>query len=124
VVNRKSKKIVCTDFSRGKKHDFKLYKHSKLSLPQTVRLDLDSAYLGIEKFHPNSRIPRKKSKLRPLTETDKKYNKILSRSRVMVEHVIRKIKIFRIIAERYRNRRKRYSLRVNLIAGLYNFEQN
>ncbi|MCA1626568.1 MAG: IS5/IS1182 family transposase, partial [Acidobacteria bacterium] len=30
----------------------------------------------------------------------------------------------RIIAERYRNRRKRFALRFNLIAGLYNYELN
>ena len=42
--------------------------------------------------------------------------------RRMVEHVIRGLKIFRILAERYRNRRKRFSLRFNLIAGLYNYE--
>ena len=40
----------------------------------------------------------------------------------MVEHVIRSLKIFRILAERYRNRRRRFSLRLNLITGLYNYE--
>lgn len=29
---------------------------------------------------------------------------------------------FRIVAERYRNRRQRFSLRFNLIAGLDNYE--
>jgi len=42
----------------------------------------------------------------------------------VVENVIRSLKIFRILSERYRNRRKRFSLRFNLIAGLYNFELN
>lgn len=40
----------------------------------------------------------------------------------MVENVIRSLKIFCILLERYRNQRKRFSLRFNLIAGLYNFE--
>ncbi len=31
-------------------------------------------------------------------------------------------KIFRILAERYRNRRRRFGLRCNLIAALYNYE--
>ena len=38
----------------------------------------------------------------------------------MVEHIIRSVEIFRILAERYRNRRKRFGLRFNLIAALYN----
>jgi hypothetical protein len=40
----------------------------------------------------------------------------------VVEHVIRSLKIVRILAERYRNRRKRFSLRFNLIAELYDYE--
>ncbi|MBT7069820.1 MAG: IS5/IS1182 family transposase, partial [Anaerolineae bacterium] len=39
-------------------------------------------------------------------------------------HVIGKLKVFRILSERYRNRRKRFGLRFNLIASLYNFELN
>jgi hypothetical protein len=46
----------------------------------------------------------------------------LSKTRVKVEHVIGKIKIFRIMAERYRNRRKYHDLRMKLICGIYNFE--
>jgi hypothetical protein len=37
-------------------------------------------------------------------------------------HVNRRMKIFRILAERYRNRRKRYGLRFNLIAAIINLE--
>ena len=40
--------------------------------------------------------------------------------RIRVEHVIGALKRFRILAERYRNRRRRFGLRFNLIAGLYN----
>jgi hypothetical protein len=32
------------------------------------------------------------------------------------------VKRFRILSERYRNRRKRFGLRFNLIAGIHNFE--
>jgi len=39
-----------------------------------------------------------------------------------VEHVIRRLKIFRIFSGRYRNRRKRFGWRLNLIAGLLNYE--
>jgi hypothetical protein len=42
--------------------------------------------------------------------------------RIAVEHVNRKLKIFRILSERYRNRRKQFGLRFNLIAGLINYE--
>jgi len=42
--------------------------------------------------------------------------------RVLNENVIRVLKRFKIIADRYRNRRKRFALRFNLIAGIYNFK--
>jgi hypothetical protein len=47
-------------------------------------------------------------------------NKKISQQRVSNENVIGCIKRFRIVAERYRNRRKRFGLRFNIICGLYN----
>lgn len=54
----------------------------------------------------------------------KNLNTLLARERIVIEHVNRRLKIFRILAERYRNRRRRFGLRCNLIAALYNFEQS
>ena len=85
-------------------------------------LKADSGYQGLGKLHENSDLPHKRSKKRPLTFEQKIYNRSISSDRVLVEHVIRKLKVFRILAERYRNRRKRFGLRVNLIAGIINYE--
>jgi hypothetical protein len=41
---------------------------------------------------------------------------------VCVENVLCKIKKFKVLSEKYRNRRKRFGLRFNLIAGIYNYE--
>ena len=57
-----------------------------------------------------------------LTDLEKKRNRELARKRVVGEHINRRLKIFKILADRYRNRRKRFGLRFNLIAGLYNYE--
>ncbi|MBD2007154.1 hypothetical protein H6F63_28925 [Trichocoleus sp. FACHB-40] len=57
-----------------------------------------------------------------LSDEAKKRNRKLARQRVVGEHVHRKLRIFKILADRYRNRRKRFGLRFNLIAGLYNYE--
>lgn len=65
---------------------------------------------------------KKKNKKNPLTKFDKKQNRELSSQQVLNEHAIGKIKRFKIVADRYRNRRKRFSLRFNIIAGIYNFE--
>jgi hypothetical protein len=67
-------------------------------------------------------LPKKRSKKNPLTQDDKKRNKEISSNRVTNEHAIGFIKRFKILSERYRNRRKRFGLRFNLIAGICNFE--
>lgn len=69
-------------------------------------------------------MPKKKSKKNPLTEEDKKNNRKLSSDRAINENVIGSLKRFKIIADKYRNRRKRFGLRFNLIAGIYNYELN
>jgi len=76
----------------------------------------------LQKLHEKSKTPLKKPRKSELTDEQKQSNRELARRRVAVEHVIRCLKIFRILAERYRNRRKRFAIRFNLIAGLHNFE--
>jgi len=82
----------------------------------------DTGYIGLQKIHANTDMPKKKSKKNPLTPADKKQNRELSSQRVSNEHAIGRIKRFKIIADKYRNRRKRFGLRFNLIAGIYNYE--
>ena len=82
----------------------------------------DRGYQGLTELHANSRTPVKKSKYHPLTPEQKAANRDLARRRILAEHVIRKLKVFRILSERYRNRRKRFKLRFNLIAAIHNLE--
>ena len=82
----------------------------------------DTGYLGIKKVHTNSLIPKKSSKKHKLTKEEKQHNHEIYKKRILVENVIGRLKVFRIISERYRNRRKRYNLRFNLIAAIYNLE--
>ncbi len=122
VVNGASRQVICTAMGRGTIHDFALYKRSKIEPHESLELLADSGYQGLQKLHEKSRTPRKKPRKSELSDEQKQSNRELARRRVVVEHVIRSLKIFRILAERYRNRRKRFAVRFNLIAGLHNFE--
>jgi DDE superfamily endonuclease len=122
VVNGASRQVVCTAHGRGPTHDFALYKQSKVEPHEGLELLADSGYQGLSKLHAKSRTPHKKPRGGELTDEQKRSNRELASRRVVVEHIIRSLKIFRILAERYRNRRQRFSLRFNLIAGLYNYE--
>ena len=117
-----TEKILATDFCNGSKHDFQLFKNSRCLISSKTRLLADSGYQGMLALHPNSQTPVKKSKLHPLSQEQKASNRALSRKRILIENVIRRLKIFRILSERYRNRRKRFGLRFNLIAAICNLE--
>ena len=71
-----------------------------------------------------SKTPAKKTKLHPLSKEQKASNRALSKERILIENIIRKLKIFRILSERYRNRGKRFGFRFNLISAIYNMELN
>jgi hypothetical protein len=121
VVNKADRRIVCLAFANGRRHDFRLFKESKVRVLREVTLETDTGYQGIAKLHEKSVLPKKRSKKRPLTPEDKQSNRSISSSRVTNEHVIAHLKRFKIISDRYRNRRKRFGLRCNLIAGICNF---
>jgi IS5 family transposase len=116
--------ILTTYFAKGKEHDFTVFKQSQTKLHQATKLLADLGYQGVGKIHANAKLPHKSSKLHPLTERQKEDNKRLSSKRVRVEHVFGWIKRFKIMSEKYRNRRTRFELRFNLIAGIFNFELN
>lgn len=87
-----------------------------------IEILADSGYQGLQKRHIKTRTPKKKTKKVPISKEDKKANSQLASERVANENVIAMVKRFKILSDRYRNRRKRFGLRFNLIAGLYNWE--
>ena len=121
-MHKESKKIICTNFCNGKRHDFKLFKDSKVRWHKEVCGVVDSGYLGIKNLQSNSRVPIKRSAKRPLTKKDKQVNRSIASERALNENVIGCVKRFKILSDRYRNRRRRFGLRFNLIAGIYNCE--
>ncbi len=121
-MNKASQQVLCTDFSNGKRHDFRLFKESRVRFKKETVVLTDTGYQGLQKIHANSQMPKKKAKKMPLTREDKKSNRKLSSLRVLNENVIGMLKRFKIIADKYRNRRKRFGLRFNLISGIYNYE--
>ena len=120
IIDLKTKKIICLRQGKGKMHDFKLFKKSKVKLPKNIKLLADKGYQGILKIHELSETPIKKQKGKKLTKEQKKYNRRLNQIRIAVEQVNRCLKIFKILSYPYRNRRYKFGLRSHLIAGIYN----
>jgi IS5 family transposase len=122
IFGQKTGKIICLAHERGKTHDFKLFKNSDVKFHKLLKVLADKGYQGIAKIHELSETPIKKPRGGKLTKEQKKYNRQLNQLRVVVEHVNRRLKIFKILSYRYRNRHRRFGLRANLIAGIYNYE--
>lgn len=89
---------------------------------KNVKILADTGYQGIQKIHNNSIIPIKRKRNDVLTKEQKLFNHKLSSKRIVIENVIGFLKRFRIISDKYRNRRRRFGLRFNLIASVHNYE--
>ena len=122
IIEQSTGKVICTFFGQGRQHDFALFKSSGVRFHPTTESLQDSGYQGIAQYHHNSYIPKKKPKNGELSSLEKDYNRELAKERIGIEHVNCRLKIFKIIAERYRNRRRRYGLRCNLLSAIYNYE--
>lgn len=124
IIDQRNGEIMCTAYGKGREHDFKLYKRSKIKIRKEVRCLADKGYQGIQKYHHFSQTPKKKPKRSKLSYLDKQTNRELAKERVRIENVFAHLKTFRILQGRYRNRRKRFGIRFNLIASIYNYELN
>lgn len=121
-MEQTSGQILCTAFGKGRIHDFRLFKQHRLPmLPEQLCL-ADKVYQGLAKLHRHSCIPTKKSRKTELSAEERQSNQMLASLRIVVEHTNRRLKVWRILAERYRNRRRRFGLRFNLIAAIVNLE--
>jgi len=128
IIDRKTELIICTAMFNGKAHDGTIFKKTTRLHPDTQAF-FDSGYRGVQKVHAKSLIPiRHKDDIAKLSDekkaTRKAENKAISSVRMKIEHVIGRVKNFKIVAERYRNRLKRLLLRFNLICGIVNFEKS
>jgi hypothetical protein len=66
--------IQAIRFDKGKVHDFDMYKKAKLDISDELEMNADSGFEGIQKLHKKVNLPQKASKLKPLTESQKKQN--------------------------------------------------
>jgi len=99
----------------GRTHDKKVYDRARVIAPPGVRRTGDTGYVGTGLDTPTRRPPRG-----TLTARQRAGNRRVSRRRVVVEHGIGKMKVWRIAAERFRNPRRRHTLVMKNVAGLHN----
>lgn len=122
MIDLEQGQFLAVATGKGRTHDLSLFKQSKVRFCEHLLCLADKGYQGITKIHANSITPQKKPPRKPLGDDAKQSNRALARLRVKVEHSIRRLKRFRILSERYRNRRRHFTRRMHLLAGIINFE--
>ncbi len=124
TINLKGEIIHKPPHSSGRRNDFAILKIKHPAFSEDIMVFYDLGYLGVEKDFPDqtSILPYKKKKGKELTISQKEWNKLQSKIRIKVEHVISKIKKFRISSDTFRNRLCRYDMISDIVCGIINFK--
>jgi hypothetical protein len=124
MVNNHGIIIHKLGYKKGRRHDYDIYKENHPVTPKQVVNVVDLGYLGIEKDFPQqlSSIPyRKKRSLLQLSQEQNEYNKSHSKRRIVIEHTICRIKKYKILADVYRNKLRKYNQVSDIVSGLINY---
>lgn len=127
VITSKNKRIeVMTPVYYGSCHDFSIYKEERIYdlLPSRTPIYVDTGFEGICSYGENLNIrkPKKKRKNKKLNGGEKLGNRIISRTRVTVEHAIGGMKIFRIASDKFRGINRSMNITLSNAAGLWNLK--
>ncbi len=123
MVNNRGYILHKVGYKKGRKHDYDVYKKNHPVIPKQVVNVFDLGYLGVEKDFPEqlSILPCKKKINSCLSQEEKEYNKIHSKKRIVVEHTISRLKKYRILADVFRNKLRKYNKVSDIVAGLVNY---
>ena len=99
---------------RGPEADINLMRKCLPKFGEEQRFLGDKAYLGEVQILT----PKKKPRGGSLTSEEKQNNRTLSQRRIYVEHLIRRVKIFRILSEKFRLRAASYPIAILTVCGL------
>ena len=106
----------------GKKHDKKICDEEGHEFPEGITLYKDTGFQGYEPVGVHTRQPKKKPRGGELTQEEKEQNSLISKMRIIIEHVICGVKRCRIVKDVFRNTRDRFDdLVMEIACGLHNF---
>jgi hypothetical protein len=96
---------------RKKRHDYDIYKNNHPVIPKQVVIVVDLGYLGIETDFQEqlSSLPYRKYRNHKLSKAQKEYNLQHAKKRIVIEHTICRLKKYRIFADIFRNKLKKYN---------------
>jgi hypothetical protein len=106
----------------GKKHDKTICDEEGHEFPEGSTLYKDTGFQGYEPSGVHTRQPKKKPRGGELTLEEKEQNTLISKVRIIVEHVICVVKRCRIVKDVFRNTKDKFDdLVMEITCGLHNF---
>jgi hypothetical protein len=127
TVSRRRGRILHVSASvPGRVHDYALFKRTRLAeqLPPMAHLALDRGYDGAATACPTLAIAlpvKRRRNHRVLTRAERAFNRLHARQRIIVEHVLSRVKKYQVLAQVYRHRIADYNRRFRNVAALTNF---
>jgi DDE superfamily endonuclease/Helix-turn-helix of DDE superfamily endonuclease len=111
-----------SDTCEGTKHDKKMAEEENLKSNKEIHIYQDAGYQGLETEGAITKQPKKKPRGKELTEEEKENNRLISKVRIVVEHVISGLKRCRIVKDVLRSTKAGFDDLVMVLAcGLHNF---
>jgi len=123
LVNNHGIIIHKPGYKKGRRHDYDIYKENHPATPKQVVNVFDLGYLGAEKDYPDqlSSLPYRNKRNLQLSQKQKEYNKIHSKKRIVIEHTICRLKKYKILADVFRSKLKKYNKVSDIVSGLVNY---
>jgi hypothetical protein len=106
----------------GKHHDKKLADQQGDLFPNGSKVWKDTGFQGYEPTHVTTFAPVNKPRGRDLSPEQKAANTRIAKDRIGIEHTLGGVKVFRIVADVFRNIRQDFAdLAMEICCGLHNF---
>lgn len=124
VCDENKRILIITPTKAGKRHDKRLIDKAGLieHIPKDVGIWTDSGFQGIQHLHPNTLICKRGRKNKPLTDLEKKENRVISSFRIVSEHAIGGMKRYRAVSDVFRNKIGLLDdLFIEIAGGLWNY---
>jgi hypothetical protein len=126
TVSRQGRILHVSHSVPGRVHDYTLFKRSRLAerLPPNAHLALDRGYDGAATDYPTLTIAlpvKRRRNHRVLTRAERAVNRLQARQRIIVEHVLSRVKKYQVLVQVYRHRITDYNRRFRNVAALTNF---
>jgi len=126
ISEKRTKKIKALSATvEGKKHDKTLTDEQGYDFPAGSKLWKDTGFQGYEPAGVETHQPKKKPKGGELTPAEKAQNQHISQERIGIEHSLGDVKVFRIVADVFRNLLDNFAdLCMETACGLHNLRLN